>query len=201
MIGSLRGSLLDRVAAEVTIEVAGLGYRLVVTPFTAASLGPIGAECFVWVHHHIREDAQTLYGFSNREERDTFELLIGTHGVGPSLGMAILGTHDPSRLRLAVAADDLAALCLVPGVGKKTAQRLLVELKSRLDTSAVDLGDVVSVGDGSALGGGALADVREALVSLGYTTDEVAVALKGCDPAEEDSSVLLRVALQRLAGR
>lgn len=139
MIGSLRGRLLARSGGDLVIEVGGLGYRVTTTPATSGALGAEGGEVFVWVHHHLREDAQTLYGFATLDERDVFETLIGTHGVGPALGLAILATHEPRGLRLALATDDLAALCLVPGVGKKTAQRLLVELKSRLDLGEVSL--------------------------------------------------------------
>lgn len=207
MIGSLRGVLLDRQGTEVVIEVGGIGYRLATTPATSGALGAEGAEAFVWVHHHIREEAQTLYGFHTREERDTFETLIGTHGVGPSLGLAILSTLSPYSLRLALATDDLASLCTVPGVGKKTAQRLLVELKSRLELGDIDP-RAVGGEDGSAAGAtpgiGADAgpaahhDVREALSGLGYSTDEVARALKTL-PLEGDASTLLRQALQALA--
>lgn len=208
MIGSLRGLLLDRSGTEVTIEVGGVGYRLQSTPATSGALGAEGAECFVWVHHHIREDAQTLYGFATREERDTFETLIGTHGVGPSLGLAILSTLSPYSLRLALATDDLASLCLVPGVGKKTAQRLLVELKSRLELGDIDL-RAISDGEGSAIadrgdggigtaGATAHQDVRVALEGLGYTTDEISRSLKAL-PLDGDASTLLRQALQALA--
>ena len=111
--------------------------RFTPTPGTNTALGLLGDDVFVHVHHHVREDAQTLYGFATRDERVCFEALIGAHGVGPSLALAILSVHSPMQLRAALASDDVAALCLVPGVGKKTAARLLVELKSRLD-----LGDV-----------------------------------------------------------
>lgn len=201
MIGSLRGTLLHRSGTDVTIEVAGVGYRLSVTAATSGALGIEGAEVFVWVHHHIREDAQTLYGFANSEERDVFEELIATHGVGPSLGLAILATHSPSALRMAVAGDDLAALCLVPGVGRKTAQRLLVELKSRLALGEVDLRSLESVDGGATAGGGGPSvanDLREALRGLGYVTDEINRALQDL-PMTGDAGELLRTALQRLA--
>ncbi len=138
MIGSLRGSLLDRGAAEVTVEVAGVGYRVLVSPTTAVSLGDIGDEVFCWIHHHQREDAVTLYGFATKDERSSFEALLGAHGVGPALALGILSVHSPIALARVVAEDDIGALCLVPGVGKKTAQRLLIDLKSRL--SVPDLG-------------------------------------------------------------
>ena len=132
MIGSLRGRLLHRGAGEVLVEVSGVGYVVVVSPTTAVALGEVGEEAFVWVHHHVREDAEVLYGFTTRDEKVTFEALLGAHGVGPALALAILSVHAPPALVRILADDDIAALCLVPGVGKKTAARLLVELKSRL---------------------------------------------------------------------
>src|SRR3546814_7177516 len=124
MIGSVRGTLIDRGASEVLVEVLGVGYRITVSPTTAVSLGDVGDEVFCWIHHHSREDATTLYGFATKDERMCFEALIGAHGVGPALALAILSIHSPAALARILAEDDLAALCLVPGVGKKTAQRL-----------------------------------------------------------------------------
>ena len=109
-----------------------------VTPATVRRSWRVGAEVFLHVHHHRREDAETLYGFTSIEERRVFETLIGTHGVGPALGLAILSVHSPLGLRHVLATDDVAALCLVPGVGKKTAARLLIELKSRLALPDID---------------------------------------------------------------
>ena len=110
------------------VEVGGVGYLVTVSPRTLAELEPT-TPAFLYVHHHIREDAQTLYGFLARDERTTFEVLIATHGVGPALAMAILATHPPAALVDIVANGDVGALTLVPGVGKKTAERLLVELQ------------------------------------------------------------------------
>ena len=197
MIGSLRGTVLDRDGVELLVAVAGVGYRVQTTPSTVTSLGDAGDEVFLWVHHHLREDAQTLFGFGTRDERNVFETLIGTHGVGPALGLAILSVHTPSALRLALATDDVGALCLVPGVGKKTATRLLVELKSRLADGHVDLTEVGPTG-ASAAHPSPHADVREALAGLGYGGEEVASVLKTL-PTEGDSSDLLRHALQQLA--
>jgi len=197
MIGSLRGRVLDRHDLEALVEVAGVGYRVQTTPQTISSLHDVGEEIFLWVHHHLREDAQTLYGFATRDERNVFETLIGTHGVGPALGLAILSVHTPAALRLALATDDVGALCLVPGVGKKTAARLLVELKSRLELGEVDLTAAV-VPSGGASAPSAQADVREALVGLGYAAEEIAAALREL-PEHGDPSELLRLALQGLA--
>jgi len=197
MIGSLRGTLLDRGDAEVTVEVAGVGYRVLVSPTTTISLGEVGHEVFCWVHHHQREDAVTLYGFATKDERSSFEALLGAHGVGPALALAILSVHSPTALARVVAEDDLGALCLVPGVGKKTAQRLLIDLKSRL--SVPDLGDApASTGAGPGPGPvTARGDVRIALLGLGYTDGEVREVMADL-PDDGDAGSLLRDALQRL---
>jgi len=197
VIGSLRGTVLERGAdAEVLIEVHGVGYRVTVTPRTLASLD-VGTEAFLHVHHHIREDAQALYGFAGRDERVCFEALLGAHRVGPALALAILGTHGPGELRRVVADGDVAALTLVPGVGKQTAARLLLELKGRLDGTGFD-GLVPSTnGNG---GPTATQAVAEALAGLGYTTEEIRDALRELDGGT-DPSVLLRDALKVLAVR
>lgn len=197
MIGSLRGTLLDRSGTgEVLIEVNGIGYRVTVTPTTVVELGDVGGDVFVHVHHHIREDTQTLYGFRSREERECFEALLGAHGVGPALALGILSVHGPEALALVVADDDVDALCLVPGVGKKTAARLLIELKSRLSVPALE---PTAPSNGAAAGRpSARSDVREALANLGYGPDEVAAVVRDL-PDDHDVSVLLKEALQRLA--
>lgn len=198
MIGSLRGRLIDRGTGDITVEVGGVGYRLNVSPTTAVSLGDVGEEVFCWVHHHQREDAVTLFGFASKDERVCFEALIGAHGVGPALALAILSVHSPVALARILAEDDIGALCLVPGVGKKTAQRLLLDLKSRL--SVPDLGDSPAVtGSGSSSGGtSAKADVREALAGLGYTDAEIREVISEL-PHEGDVGILLKDALARLA--
>jgi Holliday junction DNA helicase RuvA len=199
MIGSLRGTLLDRGNAEITVEVAGVGYRVLVSPTSAVSLGDVGHEVFCWVHHHQREDAVTLYGFVTKDERTCFEALLGAHGVGPALALAILSIHSPIALARILAEDDLGALCLVPGVGKKTAARLLIDLKSRL--SIPDLGELPASAPGSPTQPGqasARADVRVALVELGYTDGEVRDVMADL-PDDGDAGALLRDALQRLA--
>ncbi|MEY4230497.1 MAG: Holliday junction ATP-dependent helicase RuvA [Actinomycetota bacterium] len=194
MIGSLRGAVLERTNdTSVLVEVGGVGYVVTVTPRTLAELEP-GSPVFLYVHHHIREDAQTLYGFRQRDERSTFEVLIATHGIGPALAIAILGTHAPSALVDIVATSDLGALTLVPGVGKKTAERLLVELRNRLNLPMLD-----PVGAGSG-GGTVVGDVREALAGLGYGPDEVRDALREL-PATGDASSLLRDALKLLGAK
>jgi Holliday junction DNA helicase RuvA len=154
------------------------------------------------VHHHIREDTQALDGFATADARRCFTALLGAHGVGPSLALGILSVHGPGDLARVLAEDDVAALCLVPGVGKKTATRLLVELKSRLDIP-LDTGVPAATGSaGGAPGTGsaaaARADVREALAGLGYGLEEIRDVLADL-PDGDDPSALLKHALQRLA--
>jgi Holliday junction DNA helicase RuvA len=201
MIGSLRGTLVERDAAgELLIEVGGVGYRVQTGPATAVVLGDIGREVHVWAHHHVREDAQVLYGFATRDARDVFEALIGAHGVGPALALAILSVHEPTALRRVVADDDVSALCLVPGVGRKTAARLLVELKSRLELPTDDLAGAIAAAGPSPNGGSgtsARADVRDALAALGYGPDEIVAATRDL-PEGDDVAALVREALRNM---
>ncbi|HEX3842379.1 MAG TPA: Holliday junction branch migration protein RuvA [Acidimicrobiales bacterium] len=195
MIGSLRGTLIDRpLPGEVIVEVGGVGYRVSVPSSIFGSLGPNGSEVFLHVHTHVREDAIVLFGFAHADERRCFEALLGAHGVGPSLALAILSALSPASLSTAVLEDDLDTLCLIPGVGKKTAARLLLELKARLDLPTWNPdGPVISSEERSAR-----AEVRAALVELGYGPDEIRQAL---DAVPDDDSVetMVRTALRQLA--
>ena len=194
MIGSLRGEILERdLNGSVLIEVGGVGYVVNVSQRALAELEP-STTAFLYVHHHIREADQPLFGFLTRDERITFQTLIGTHGVGPALGMAIIATHPPAALVDIVANQDVASLTLVPGVGKKTAERLLVELKSRLSVPVLE---GAGVGDG---GGSAMSDVREALSGLGYGESEIRDTLRELSPTG-DAATLLRDALKALGAR
>ena len=193
MIGSVRGTVIERAATgEALVEVGGVGYRVLV-PVSAVPSLPPGAPAFLFTHLHVREDAMVLYGFPTRDERDTFEALIAASGVGPKLALAILSVHNPTALRRSLAEDDLAALTLVPGVGKRTAQRLLVELKSRLEVPDLDLSPVPGAPSS------VRAEVRDALTGLGYSNEEVRDAL---GQLTEDAEVedLLRDALRLLSG-
>lgn len=193
MIGSLRGMVLERTPPQtVLIDVGGVGYLCTVTPSTFAELEPT-VDAFVYVHHHIREDAQTLFAFTQRDERDTFQALIGAHGVGPSMALAILSVHSPRALHDIVATGDVAALTLVPGIGKKSAERIMVEVKSRLQRVHVD-SHVTSSGSST------IGDVREALLGLGYGHEEIREVLSDL-PGARTSEELLRDALSALGAR
>jgi len=194
MIGSLRGTVLERSAdGHVLLEVSGVGYVVHVAPRTLAELEPT-STAFVHVHHHIREGDQTLYGFLTRDERATFQDLIGAHGVGPALAMAILATHPPATLVDLVANGDVAALTMVPGVGKKTAERLLGELKGRLALPTLE-----ATGDS-----GVLSDLREALIGLGYAESEIREVMRDIPDdlrTSRSTEDMLRHSLSQLAAR
>jgi Holliday junction DNA helicase RuvA len=196
VIGSLRGQLAARTGeGELIVDVGGVGYRVAVTTGTAAGAGPAGSELFLHVHTHVRDDAIVLYGFRHDDERRCFEALLGAHGVGPSLALAVLSALSPAALSTAVLENDLESLCAVPGVGRKTAARLVIDLKSRLD-----LPDLSVELPGEAGGRETRAEVRAALSELGYGPDEIRAALEAVrgDVGVEE---MLRLALRDLAAR
>jgi holliday junction DNA helicase RuvA len=201
VIGLLRGNVIMRSGdGEVIIDVAGVGYRVAVTPATAVALMTNRtAEATLFIHTHVREDAIVLYGFLHDDERRCFEVLLGSHGVGPALALGIMAVLSPASLSTAVLEDDLDTLCTVPGVGRKTAARLLIELKSRLD-----LPDLSLERSGASAGGAASrtsrSEARAALAELGYAPEEIRGALDGL---RDDVGVeeMLRLALRELASR
>jgi Holliday junction DNA helicase RuvA len=207
VIGLLRGPVVLRTGeCEVIVDVAGVGYRVMVTPSAAATLVAGGAEkdATLYVHTHVREDAIVLYGFVHDDERRCFEVLLGSHGVGPALALAIMAMLSPAALSTAVLEDDLDTLCTVPGVGRKTAARLLIELKSRLDLPDLSFDPGASaLADGDPLmraSRTSRAEARAALSELGYGADEIRGALDGL---RDDVGVeeMLRLALRELASR
>ena len=197
-IGSLRGDLTLVEDQEIIIEVGGVGYRILIPPSTQEQFGEAGSQTLVYTHHHFREDAQSLYGFPTREECVFFEALISTHGVGPSLGLAILSTHSPNQLAQILADQDSDALCVVPGIGKKTAARLIVELQSKIDSASIPLKNNELSGEGISSQDSGLRDVRDALSGLGYAKEEIQIAMRDL-PSNTEPSLLLKFALQKLA--
>lgn len=186
MIAFLEGRVADKVGGHAVIDVNGVGYELLVPTSTLAKLPAIGKVARVHTRMVVRDDAMTLYGFATMDERELFDLLVTVTGVGPKVALSFLSVLSPEALRRAIASGDVAALTVVPGVGKKVAQRVALDLKDRLG------GDVVIVD-------GPLADVREALLALGLTPQEASEAMVGL-PAAEDAAVedLLRTALQQV---
>lgn len=186
MIGRVRGSLAHRGLSSVVVDVAGVGYDIAVTPRTLAELPSIGEEVVLHTHLHVREDQLALFGFTSSADKDVFGLLLGVSGVGPKVAMAILSTLGYEQLQAAVASDDVAALTEVPGIGKRSAQKLLLELKPRFDMA-----------DATIEASGPLSEVREALANLGYAPDEIRGTL-GDMPADLSVEEMLRRALQAL---
>jgi Holliday junction DNA helicase RuvA len=185
MIGRLRGILASRREDIVLVDVAGVGYEAMMTPRDLANLPQVGEEVVVHTHLHVREDVQALYGFGDEESRDLFRRLIGASGVGPKLAMSVLATFTPDDLRIAILNEDVDALTAVPGVGKRSAQKLILELRARL-----------ALPDGGIPAGSPLGSVREALENLGYASSEIREAVDGL--SGDDVEKMLRTALQRL---
>ncbi|MGI9609432.1 MAG: Holliday junction branch migration protein RuvA [Acidimicrobiia bacterium] len=187
MIGRIRGLVVSRVPGTVVLEAGGLGYEIAITPRGLSDLPALGEEAVIHTHLHVREDQQALYGFPSESERDIFRVLLGASGVGPKLAMAIIATLPPAELRRAVGSDDVSALEAVPGVGKHTAQKLILELRPRLE-----LGDGDLPGDA-----GGLAEVRAALESLGFGAPEIREALQAV-ATDGPTEQVLQQALQAL---
>ncbi len=186
MIGRVRGTLVERRLDSVTIDVQGLGYEVAVTPRTLSGLPGVGEEVVLHTHLHVREDQLALFGFDTAIDKDLFATLIGVSGVGPKVAMAILGTLTYEQLRVAVSADDVATLTEVPGIGKRSAQKLLIELKPKLD-----------VIEGEMAPSGPMAEVREALSGLGYAPDEIRGTLADM-PEDLTVEEMLRRSLREL---
>lgn len=184
--------LVDQGLGEVVLDVGGVGYRVLVPVGT--SVGAPGSQVTLHTHLSVREDALTLYGFAEQQARDVFETLLGVTGVGPKLALAAIGTLGADRLRQAVVTEDVAVLTVIPGVGKKSAQRMILELRERLGAGAQDLAGPVTVPADVRV------EVREALAGLGYGAGEVAAALDAL-PADAGGSAedLLRAALRQLS--
>lgn len=194
MIASLRGRLADLLADGAVIDVGGVGYRVFLTPKALAAL-PRGGEVLVHTVTYVREDTLALYGFLSADERHVFEQLLTASGVGPKLALALLSVHSPDALRRAVSAGDADALTLVPGVGRKGAARLILELKGKFG----DGGGLELPSDPTQRP--AYAEVREALAALGYAPMEVKSALESLpdDAGALPTQELLRLALRGLA--
>jgi Holliday junction DNA helicase RuvA len=184
MISFLEGELVEKAGDRVTISVGGTGYEVLVPATTVASLPSVGKPARVFTRLQVRDDALVLYGFSSADARSVFDLLVTVNGVGPKVGLAFLSVLSPDAVRRAVATGDEAALTIVPGVGKKVATRVVMELKDKL-------------GGGELEPAGPLAEVRDALLALGLSAQEAREALAALTPnGEKPVEDLLREALQ-----
>lgn len=193
MIAFLTGRVASKAADHCVIDVHGVGYRLLMSTRSLASLPSLGDDVTVSTHLHVREDDLSLFGFENDAEKTAFGYLITVSGVGPKAAMATLSALSPTELAAAVSAENIAAITSVPGVGKKTAQRIIIELGDKLGIpGGVDGGDM------QASGGAAMAEATDALLAMGFSAAETSAALKGSQQGAADAQSLLRYALQRL---
>jgi Holliday junction DNA helicase RuvA len=196
MIGQLRGRLTDKRPNQVLVDVAGVGYLVQVPLSTYAALGELHTEVTLLIHTHVREDALSLYGFLSSREKHFFEMLLSASGVGPSLALKILSGMSVEELVPAIRGSDLARLTKIPGVGRKTAERIVVELKDKLDAVTVEVERPAASSPA-----GIEADVVSALVNLGYEARaaEGAVAEARRENGAGNFEKLLRVSLQSLS--
>lgn len=197
MIGQLRGRLAEKRPNQVLVDVGGVGYVVLVPLSTFAALGDLHTEVTLLIHTHVREDALSLYGFVSSREKHLFELLISASGVGPSLALKILSGMSVDELVPAIRGNDLARLTKIPGVGRKTGERMVVELKDKLEAVVVMEAERPAASSPA----GVEADVVSALINLGY---EARVAEKAVEEARKESGEanfekLLRAALQALS--
>lgn len=199
MIGRLSGTLLHKQPPEIVVDVGGVGYELQVPMTTLFQLPDVGETVTLVTHHAVREDAHTLYGFAGERDRELFRGLIKVSGVGPKLALTILSGMDSEHFARAVRGGDLSALVALPGVGKKTAERLLVEMRDRLAHWRAP-GDADAGAAPSAAAGpqpDKCADAEQALVALGYKPAEAARLVAAVDDERiGDSEELIRLALR-----
>lgn len=202
MIGRIRGQLVDKQPPDILVDVGGVGYEIQVPMTTLFQLPELGAQVALVTHFVVREDAQQLYGFIDDRDRSLFRQLIRVSGVGPKLALTILSGMDSASFARCVQRDDLSALVALPGVGKKTAERLLVEMRDKL-------GDWLVQAEGEAGSAGAVglapvtdivADAEGALVALGYKPQEASRVVAAVnDESIADSEELIRLALKSMA--
>lgn len=203
MISQLRGTLLEATLNAAVLDVSGVGYEVGISSTTAATLPALGEECRLYTRLQVREDAMTLFGFATKEERTMFDRLVAVSGVGPRLALAVLSKFSVSQLYTVVMAEDDKGMATVPGVGKKTAQRLILELKSVFAKNREAFSADAPVPGQMPLAVPApvaspLEDARAALLSMGFSPQETDLALDGYDGADMRVEDLLAAALKRL---
>ncbi len=198
MIAFLTGRVAGKAAASCLLDVGGVGFRLAMSTSSISALPAEGDEVTVWTYLYVREDELSLFGFEDLAEKDAFEQLITVSGVGPKVALATLSALSPDDLIAAISTEDVALLSGVPGIGKKTAQRICLELKDKVGVPELAAGQGGAAARGS--GAAAAAEATDALLSMGFSSSEVAAALKGFEGPSHDAQGLLRHALRRLGG-
>lgn len=195
MIGSLRGRITSKTPPQLTVEVGGIGYELEAPMSTFFHLPAVGEDVRLLTHFVVREDAQLLYGFATEDERRLFRNLLKVSGVGPKIGLALLSGISVEAFVMCVQNQDVAALVRVPGIGRKTAERLLIEMRDRLKPAGDSDAGTVSV----TVGASPEAEAFGALVALGYRPAEATRLLKAAGPGTHSTEELIRRALQSAA--
>ena len=188
MIGSIKGKIILKTEKFLIVETGGVGYKINVSADTLSKTKKIGDETSFWIHTHVREDVLDLYGFLNMEELEFFEMLINVSGIGPRGALSILGIASIKTLRKAIGTGDTAYLTKISGIGRKTAEKIVIELRDKMGEEK----------GGSSLQGEL--DALEALKSLGYSQNEAREALKKVSP-DTSTNVKIREALKILGGK
>ncbi|MDE3273551.1 Holliday junction branch migration protein RuvA [Pseudoalteromonas sp. G4] len=204
MIGRLRGTLVEKQPPEILIEVSGVGYEVNMPMTCFYNLPKEGEEAVVYTHFVVREDAQLLFGFNNKTERALFRELLKANGVGPKLGLAILSGMSAEQFVACVHSEDATSLVKLPGVGKKTAERLVLEMKDRLKDWGMDLftpytdGAILEMQEDPTIKGNAQDDAIAALMALGYKANQAEKAVKAIKGQGLTSEVLIKEALKAM---
>ena len=193
MIGTLRGVLTAKQAPQVIVECHGVGYQVETPMSTFLELPPIGKEIFLHTQLQVREDAQTLYGFSSLEEKALFRNLLRVSGVGAKMALAVLSAMTVRDFERCVTQEDTAVLVKIPGIGKKTAERLIIELRDRIDTSSTD-----SRGNAAASKDDPRGEAVDALHALGYKPAEVSRLMSQLDIDGKSAADIIRLALRKV---
>jgi Holliday junction DNA helicase RuvA len=193
MIASLTGRIVDKTAVGLLLDVHGVGFALAASTHTLATLPAQGDTATLLTYLHVREDELALFGFGTAQERSLFGDLITVSGVGPKVALAALSTLPTAALIDAIASEDITLVSSIPGVGKKTAQRICLELKDRVAAGLSGAADTRSGPVGAN-------EARDALLSMGFSASEIVTALKGYEGPSDDTQALMRHALRRLGG-
>ena len=188
MIGSIKGKIIFKTDKYLIVETGGVGYKVNISPDTLSKLKSKSEEILLWIHTHVREDALDLYGFLDRQELEFFEMLINVSGIGPKGALGVLGVASIETLKKAIGAGDIAYLTKISGIGRKTAEKIVIELRDKMKEDKT----------GTSLQGEL--DALEALKSLGYSQNEAREALKDVS-ADTDTNTKIRQALKVLSGK
>lgn len=192
MIGSIKGQIILKTDKFIIVETSGVGYKINVSPDTLSKLNNKDSEIFFWIHTHVREDILDLYGFINREELEFFEMLINVSGIGPKGALSILSVASIDTLKRAISTGDISYLTKVSGIGKKTAEKIIIELRDKMQNKTEEEKTGTSLRDEL--------DALEALKSLGYSQNEAREALKKVS-SDANTNTKIREALKVLSSK